>query len=150
MSAEGEFAIVWHSESAVEADGKDVFARSYDAYRNPLSNDVRLSSMTLNEQKYPDVAILLNGNYMAAWQSYGQDGSGYGIFATSSARVCPADFSNDGFVNFRDYCMLAEKWLLVGESTAVDLIDDDTIAGLDLTEFSDSWLSPCRECRMAE
>ena len=106
--------------------------------------------MALDEQKYPDVAILLNGNYVAAWQSYGQDGSGYGIFATSSARICPADFSDDGFVNFRDYCMLAEKWLATGDSLTVDLIDDDIIDGLDLAEFCGSWLSPCRQCRMAE
>jgi hypothetical protein len=150
MTAEGEFVVVWHGESAVKANGKDVFARAFDAWRNPLGNEVRLSGMLLDEQKCPDVAILLNGNYVAAWQSYGQDGSGYGIFATSSARICPADFSDDGFVNFGDYCILAEKWLATGDSLAVDLIDDDTIDALDLAEFCGSWLSPCQECNMAQ
>jgi hypothetical protein len=150
MAEEGEFVIVWHSESVVEADGRDVFARSFDTWRNPLGDEVRLSGMTMYEQKYPDVGILLNGNYVAAWQSHAQDGSGYGIFATSSARICPSDFSNDGFVNFRDFRRLAEEWLMTGDLLTVDLIDDDTIDALDLAQFCNSWLSPCQQCNLAK
>jgi len=150
MTEQGEFVIVWHSESAVEANAKDVFARQYNASCVPVGQEVRLNSFAPDEQKYPAVAISRNAKYVAAWQSYGQDGSGYGIFATSSARVCPADFSDDGFVNFLDYCTLGEQWLATGDSLTADLIDDDIIDLLDLDEFCRNWLSPCQECRLAE
>jgi len=150
MTEQGEFVIVWHSESVVEANAKDVFARQYNASCVPVGQEVRLNSFAPDEQKYPAVAISRNAKYVAAWQSYGQDGSHYGIFATSSARICPADFSDDGFVNFLDYCALAEQWLATGDSLTADLIDDDIIDPLDLAEFCRNWLSPCQECRLAE
>ena len=150
MTEQGEFVIVWHSESAVEANAKDVFARQYNASCVPIGDESRLNSFAPDEQKYPAVAISRYAKYVAAWQSYGQDGSGYGIFATSSARICPADFSDDGFVNFLDFCTLSKQWLATGDALTPDLIDDHIIDPLDLAEFCRNWLSPCRECRLAE
>ena len=147
MTEQGLFVIVWHGESSAEANGKDVFARRYNASCAPMGGEIRLNSFALDEQKYPAVAISQNARYVAAWQSLDQDGSGYGIFATSSHRVCPADFTDDGFVNFRDYCTLIDQWLTQGDA---DLTMDLMVDFDDLGEFCRSWLSPCQECRMAE
>jgi hypothetical protein len=75
-----------------------------------------------------------------AWQSYGQDGSGYGVFGQTGQMIGSADFNNDGFVNFHDYCILAEEWLKSEEPLAADLIDDNKINEHDLAEFSHQWL----------
>jgi len=149
MTEQGEFVIVWHGETGIEANARDVYARQYNASCMPVGDETRLNSFVLDEQKYPAVAISRSAKYVAAWQSYGQDGSQYGIFATSSARICPADFSDDGFVNFRDYGTLADQWLAAGDLIA-DLTDDDLVNPLDLAEFCRDWLSPCRQCRLAE
>ncbi|MBN2136791.1 MAG: hypothetical protein JW720_03190 [Sedimentisphaerales bacterium] len=138
MTEQGEFVIVWHSESIVQNHARDIFARRYGPACLPIGDEIRLNSFASNEQKYPAVAISQNAKFIAVWQSDGQDGSGYGIFATTNARICPADFSDDGFVNFFDYCIIADEWLAPG----------DTIDSLDLAEFCHSWLDPCRQCRL--
>ena len=150
MTEQGEFVIVWHSETGSEVNAKDVYARQYNASCMPVGDETRLNSFAPDEQKYPAVAVSRSAKYVAAWQSYGQDGSQYGIFATSSARICPADFSDDGFVNFLDYRALADEWLATGDSLTADLTGDDLINPLDLAEFCRDWLSPCQQCRLAE
>jgi hypothetical protein len=77
-----------------------------------------------------------------AWQSYGQDGSGYGVFGETGQMVGSADFNNDGFVNFRDYCILADEWLKSGGTITADLIEDNKIDEQDLVEFCYQWLCP--------
>jgi len=150
MTVQGEFVIVWQGRSAFEHNERDVFARQYSAYCVPVSDQTRLNSLKIDDQKYPVVAISPSAKFVAAWQSYGQDGSGYGIFATSSARICPADFTDDGCVNFLDYCILADQWLATGNSLTPDLIPDQIISPPVLAEFSTNWLSPCRDCRLLD
>ena len=150
MTSQGEFALVWQGKSAFEYNARDVFARQYSASCVPVGNEARLDSLVINDQKYPVVVVSPGAKFVAAWQSYGQDGSGYGIFATSSARMCAADFSDDGFVNFRDYCVLADEWLETGDSLRADLIADEIISPPDLAEFCRNWLSPCQACRLLE
>ena len=150
MTEQGEFVIVWHGENALEANARDVFARRYNASCAPAADEVRLNSFSRDEQKYPAVAISRSAKFVAAWQSYDQGGSRYDIFATSNARICPADFSDDGFIDFLDYCTFAAEWLAMGDSLTADLSDDDIIGPLDLAEFCRHWLTPCQECRLAE
>jgi len=146
MTSQGEFVIVWHSQSGVEDNGKDVFAQRYNASCTPVGYEAQLNRYTADDQKYAAVAIAPTAKFVAVWQSDGQDGSDYGIFATSSVRTCPADFSDDGFVNFLDYCVLAEEWRTSGDSLTADLIADNIIDPRDLAEFCRRWLTPCQNC----
>jgi hypothetical protein len=80
---------------------------------------------------------------------YGTNPAGYteGWIATiPELRLGCADLSGDWFVNFRDYCVLAQEWLKEGDSLKADFIDDDTIDELDLAVLDRQWLSPCYEC----
>jgi len=52
-----------------------------------------------------------------------------------------ADFTGDGFVNFRDYCVLAEEWRKNENPLTADLIDDNEINEYDLAEFCYQWLT---------
>lgn len=47
----------------------------------PTAGEFRVNTETANEQQYVDVAALSGGGYVVAWQSFGQDGSDYGIYA---------------------------------------------------------------------
>jgi hypothetical protein len=42
--------------------------------------EFQVSTYMTNDQNYPSVAMDANGNFVIAWQSDGQDGSGSGIF----------------------------------------------------------------------
>ena len=45
-----------------------------------LDQDFRVNSYTPNAQRMSAVAHLANDGFIVVWQSYGQDGSGYGIY----------------------------------------------------------------------
>jgi hypothetical protein len=60
--------------------------------------------------------------------------------------VGSADFTGDGFVNFHDYCILAQDWLKEGNPLRADLIDDNRIDGQDLAAFCEKWQTACYEC----
>jgi hypothetical protein len=43
--------------------------------------ETRVNTTTAGSQSGPAVTVLSDGGYIVTWQSYGQDGSGYGIYA---------------------------------------------------------------------
>jgi len=46
----------------------------------PLSDDVQVNTVTENAQEYANIAALADGGFVVTWSSFGQDGSGYGIY----------------------------------------------------------------------
>jgi hypothetical protein len=136
----GRFIIVWDSKIDPDINERDIFAQRYNSSGVPLGDEFQVNTYMTDDQKRPSVAMGLNGKFVMAWQSYGQDGSGYGVFGEMGQIVGSADFNNDGFVNFRDYCILAEAWLKSEDSLAADLIEDNKIDEQDLAEFCYQWL----------
>jgi hypothetical protein len=59
----------------------------------PLGPEFRVNTYTTGEQAHPSVAVDTLGNLVVVWQSYGQDGLGYGIYgqryASSGASLGP-------------------------------------------------------------
>jgi hypothetical protein len=45
-----------------------------------LGTETRVNSQSPNEQSTPDVAVDTDGNFVVAWQSWNQDGSGWGVY----------------------------------------------------------------------
>jgi len=136
MNDQRDFIITWDSDG-------DIYARRFKTSNNfiePLGDEFIVNTYTFSDQKYPVAAIKENLDFVIAWQSLEQDGSGYGIFAAAGPQVSCADFTDDLFVNFRDYCILANHWLIA------DLIDDNKIDYYDLAEFSNQWLTFCYDC----
>lgn len=140
MNSRGEFVIVWDSKIDPDINERDIFGQRYDSSCRPIGDEFQVNIYAVDDQKYPAVAIQENGKFVAVWQSYGQDGSGYGIFGEIGQIVGSADFNGDGFVNFSDYCVLAEEWLKEDNSLKADLIDDNKINEWDLAEFCRQWL----------
>jgi Ca2+-binding RTX toxin-like protein len=47
----------------------------------PMADEFPVNRYTAGGQVYPSVAALADGGFVAAWASYGQDGSHYGVYA---------------------------------------------------------------------
>ena len=84
-----EFVIVWEHDSGDPNAATDIFVRRFDADGRPLGEETRLNTYTADRQRYADVAMTADGSFFAAWESNGQDGSGYGIFAHAEPRPDP-------------------------------------------------------------
>jgi hypothetical protein len=89
---DGDFVVTWSAEPPANAaqsgpgyNGWDIYARRFNAdgtYAPGLTGDVfRVNSYTLSTQKYSTVAMDTEGDFTIVWQSLGEDGSGYGIYA---------------------------------------------------------------------
>ncbi len=77
--SDGGFIICWQSDLQ---DGSDhgVYGQLYDNNGNKRGKEFRVNSYINNDQELPSVCGLSNGNFVVCWDSWDQDGSGYGIF----------------------------------------------------------------------
>jgi hypothetical protein len=111
MSERAEFVIVWESRVDPNVNERDIFARRFNNFGEPLGDESQVNTYTEGDQRYPVVALAEDGRFVTAWQSYAQDGSSYGIFAETGQMIDSADLSDDGSVDLHDYRVLAEQWL---------------------------------------
>jgi len=77
--ASGNFVVVWQSLYQ-DGSGYGVFGQVFAGSGAPLGPEFQLNTYTANSQSAPDVAADASGNFIVVWQSYTQDGSGYGVF----------------------------------------------------------------------
>ena len=80
MDADGDFIVAWHS-TGQDGNSWGVFARRYNAAGRPEGGVFQVNQETASHQTYPSVAVDADGDFVVAWGSNGQDGSGYGIYA---------------------------------------------------------------------
>lgn len=142
MNSRGEFVIVWESRvDPDDANEREVFGQRFDNLGQPLGDEFQLNTVVEGDQRYPAVAMREDGRFVAVWQSYGQDGSRYGIFGETGPKAGSADINGDGFVDFFDYSILADEWHQSQNPLTADLIDDNQINERDLAEFCRQWLT---------
>jgi hypothetical protein len=75
----GNFVVTWQGLEAGYSSG--TFAQSFDASGVRRGAEFWVNSYTTGAQTFPSVASDSAGNFVVVWQSDGQDGSGYGVFA---------------------------------------------------------------------
>jgi hypothetical protein len=80
MDAVGNFVVTW-SSNGQDGSGWGIYARRYDANGNALGGEFRVNTTTGGDQEYSAVAMNGAGNFVVTWSSYGQDGSGWGVYA---------------------------------------------------------------------
>jgi len=88
-----EFVIVWEHDTDDPNTATDIFARRFAADGRAPEEEIRLNTCTPDKQRYADVAITADGGFIATWESNGQDGSGYGIFAHVEPPIDPNGMS---------------------------------------------------------
>jgi hypothetical protein len=76
-SQAGTFVVAW---AGPDGDTYGVFARRFSSAGAALGGDLRVSTYSTGKQQHPSVASDGAGNFVVAWESAGQDGSGYGVY----------------------------------------------------------------------
>lgn len=74
----GEVVIAWQSR---HQDGSDwgVYSQTFNSVGLAVGDENQLSETTAASQSTPAIAADPNGGYLAAWQSFSQDGDGWGV-----------------------------------------------------------------------
>ena len=74
MDADGDFVVTWHSYYQDPNAGlTGIYGQRYSAAGAPLDGEFRVNTTTANHQRYPAVAMDADGDFVVAWNSYGQD-----------------------------------------------------------------------------
>ena len=83
MLATGGFAIAFHTAPA-DSDERDyeVEVREFDGSGEGLGDEYRMNDYTDNGQRMVRIAAGPSG-FFGVWESYGQDGDAYGVYARS-------------------------------------------------------------------
>ena len=76
----GGFVVSWVSNGQ-DGSGLGVYAQRYDADGVPQGGEFRVNTYTASDQTDPSITALNTGGFVVTWESSGQDGSGYGIYA---------------------------------------------------------------------
>jgi hypothetical protein len=76
----GGYVVVWNS---YDQDGSyyGIYGQRFQADGSVAGEEFQVNTYTNNQQSSSNVASLGEGRFMVVWQSSGQDGSGYGIYA---------------------------------------------------------------------
>lgn len=80
MDAGGDFVIVW-SSWLQDGSGDGVYAQRYSAAGTAVGKEFRVNTTISDSQSSPSVAMDVDGDFVIAWASDGQDGSFGGIYA---------------------------------------------------------------------
>jgi hypothetical protein len=80
MNGDGSFVVAWDGQPG-DGSSYGVLARRFDAAANPLGAEFLVNTYTTSYQLFSRVATDSVGNFVVAWESFGQDGSSFGTFA---------------------------------------------------------------------
>ncbi len=87
VDASGNIVVVWQSQNEeMPGTGYGVLLRRFTAGGTPLSGELLINATTAGDQFEPAVASDASGNFLVAWTSALQDGSGLGVFAVGVDR----------------------------------------------------------------
>jgi len=75
----GEFVIAWDSWFEDGGD-RGVYAQRFDVSGNKVGTEFRVNSTTAYSQAKPRVKYFSDGKFIVIWESFKQDGSGYGMY----------------------------------------------------------------------
>jgi hypothetical protein len=76
----GGFVVLFPAKG-LDGSVSGIASRAFDKEGAPLATEMTVNEFTSDEQEAPAAAILGSGGMVVAWQSRGQDGDGYGVYA---------------------------------------------------------------------
>ncbi|MGL4463332.1 MAG: hypothetical protein ACRC1K_14380 [Planctomycetia bacterium] len=80
MDSDGDFVVTWSSNDQ-DGGGYGVYSRLYNAAGEPRGDEFQVNSYTTDGQSFSNIAMNADGDFVVVWQSFGQDGSGSGVYA---------------------------------------------------------------------
>ncbi|WOE42759.1 Ig-like domain-containing protein [Acinetobacter chinensis] len=78
--SDGGFVVTWQSNGQ-DGLGYGIYGQRYAADGQPQGGEFKVNTYTTDGQFLPSVTALSDGGFVVTWQSNGQDGSGYGVYA---------------------------------------------------------------------
>jgi hypothetical protein len=121
MDEDGDFVIVWHS-SDQDGDHYGIYAQRYNSAGIPQGSEFRVNTYTPNAQSFPTVAMDADGDFVIAWQSYGQEGSDYGGSAVYAQRYNSAGVAQGGEFRVNTYTTSHQFVPAIGIDTDGDFV----------------------------
>ena len=94
--ADGDFVVAWTSGNGQDGSGNGVFARRFSSAGSPLATEFQVNTYSTGIPGCPSVAAGADGDFVVAWRSYYQDGSGNGVFAQRFAASLALDIDGNG------------------------------------------------------
>jgi len=79
MGRDGGFVVAWTSRGS-DGSGDGICTQLYSASGEALGGELHVNTHTAGDQSNPEVGIDGAGDFVVTWQSYGEDGDGWGIF----------------------------------------------------------------------
>ncbi len=76
----GNFVVVWTSTDQ-DGDNNGVFGQRYSSSGMPSGTEFQVNTYTIGQQAHPSINCDASGNFVVAWQSFDQDGDGWGVFS---------------------------------------------------------------------
>lgn len=140
MNNDGGFVIVWYGDT--DGSGEGIFTQLYNNNANPVGSELQLNAYTNSTQKMPVVAMRNSTRFITAWQSNGEDGSGYGVYAAFAPKTFLGDFTADGVIDWDDLAVHTSRWLKNEPVLDItpSIVGDNTVNFLDFCTFANNWL----------
>jgi hypothetical protein len=93
--AAGNFVVAWESFNQ-DGSGYGTFGQRYSSTGAPLGGEFQINTYTTSHQLQPSVAFDSAGDLVVAWNSWSQDGAGWGVFAQRFSAACEASVQVKG------------------------------------------------------
>ncbi len=81
VGSQGNFIVTWENYWIENPTSSGIAARVFDQEGHSLGQEFLVNEYTSDFQGEPDTATSSTGDFVITWQSWGQDGDGFGIFA---------------------------------------------------------------------
>ena len=75
----GDFIVVWHS-NIQDGDGNGVYGQRFDSSNTKLGAEFLINSHTTDNQQFPSITELSDGDFLVTWESNLQDGNSWGTY----------------------------------------------------------------------
>ncbi len=109
--ANGDFVVTWESSGIQDGSIAGVFARRFSSSGLPQALEFQVNAYTTDNQRLSSVAAGAGGNFVVAWESLSQDGSGFGVFAQRFADPKTLDIDGNGFAEPLTDGLMALRYL---------------------------------------
>ncbi|MCW8916435.1 MAG: FG-GAP-like repeat-containing protein [Magnetovibrio sp.] len=80
----GGYAVTWHDYNPTDGDYITINTRIYDSSHSPVTSNIQVNTHAYQDQSYPDITTLNNGNFVVAYTSNNIDGAGAGTYGVGA------------------------------------------------------------------
>ena len=78
--ASGGFAVSWGESTGQDGDDWGIYTRIFDNDGTALTSEIQVNTETTGTQVYTSLGALNDGGFVVTWNSFGQDGDGWGVY----------------------------------------------------------------------